>query len=103
MTDDKPIEVPAELSSLDRWILSRLSFMVESVNEALSENLFSKATLAIKQFTYYEFCDYFIVSITEVIKPHFSYVKMIEFNIYICILMICRKERNQDLGLNELN
>jgi len=49
------------LSSLDRWILSRLSRMVEHVNDAFAERNFHKAVAAIRQFIYYEFCDLYVV------------------------------------------
>jgi len=49
------------LSSLDKWILSRLSRMVEHVNGALAEKNFHKAVAAIRQFIYYEFCDLYVV------------------------------------------
>lgn len=60
MTNEDFIPTPTELSTLDRWILSRLAHMVKSVNDALSEKSLNKATSAIKQFLYYEFCDYYI-------------------------------------------
>lgn len=49
------------LSNLDRWILSRLSWMVETVNSAFAERNFHKAIAAIRQFLHYEFCDLYVV------------------------------------------
>ncbi|XP_033210927.1 valine--tRNA ligase-like isoform X2 [Belonocnema kinseyi] len=92
MTNDDPIEIPKELSSLDRWILSRLSFMVDSVNEALTQKLFNKATSAIKQFIHYEFCDYFLEGTkvgfqserSDLILAHrFALVKSLEVSLKI--------------------
>lgn len=48
------------LNDLDRWILSRLSWMVEIVNNAFVERNFHKAITAIRQFLYYEFCDFYV-------------------------------------------
>ncbi|XP_029679139.1 valine--tRNA ligase, mitochondrial-like isoform X1 [Formica exsecta] len=48
------------LSSLDQWILSRLSWMVETVNSAFAERNFHKAIAAIRQFLHYEFCDLYM-------------------------------------------
>lgn len=48
------------LCTLDRWILSRLSWMVETVNDALAERNFHKAVAAIRQFLHYEFCDLYV-------------------------------------------
>lgn len=61
MTNDDYIPIPTELSTLDCWILSRLAHMVKIVNDSLSEKSLHKASSAIKQFLYYEFCDYYIV------------------------------------------
>ncbi|XP_014482255.1 PREDICTED: valine--tRNA ligase, mitochondrial-like isoform X2 [Dinoponera quadriceps] len=48
------------LSNLDRWILSRLSQTVETVNTAFAERDFYKAAFAIRQFLHYEFCDFYL-------------------------------------------
>lgn len=48
-------------SSLDQWILSRLSWMVETVNSAFAERNFHKAVAAVRQFLHYEFCDLYVV------------------------------------------
>ncbi|KAL7298208.1 hypothetical protein TKK_0009203 [Trichogramma kaykai] len=60
MTDDSPIVVPEKFTVIDEWILSRLAWMVETVNDAFDHRDFHKAMDAIKQFLYYEYCDYFI-------------------------------------------
>lgn len=49
------------LNSLDQWILSRLSLMVDRVNNAFAERNFHKAIAAIRQFLHYEFCDLYVV------------------------------------------
>ncbi|XP_029166045.1 valine--tRNA ligase, mitochondrial-like isoform X2 [Nylanderia fulva] len=48
------------LSNLDQWILSRLLWMVETVNSAFAERNFHKAIAAIRQFLHYEFCDLYV-------------------------------------------
>ncbi|KAL6268868.1 hypothetical protein P5V15_001988 [Pogonomyrmex californicus] len=48
------------LNDLDRWILSRLSWMVKTVNDAFAERNFHKAIAAIRQFMYNEFCDFYV-------------------------------------------
>ena len=65
MTDDNPIKMPETLTIVDKWILSRLSWMVESVNDAFEKKEFNRAIRAIKQFVYFEFCDYFVVRIIK--------------------------------------
>lgn len=47
---------------MDKWILSRLNFMLAEVNEALSGDNFHIATAALKNFLYYEFCDVYLVT-----------------------------------------
>lgn len=53
------------LSNLDRWILSRLSRTVETVNTAFTERNFYKAVFAMRQFLHYEFCDFYLVNIKK--------------------------------------
>lgn len=48
------------LNTLDQWILSRLSWMVDRVNSAFAERNFHKAIAAIRQFLHYEFCDFYV-------------------------------------------
>jgi len=59
---------PVELSELrleDRWILSRLATTVRTVNAELSDYHFDAATRALRDFTWNEFCDWYV----EMIKP----------------------------------
>ncbi len=55
----------SELMLEDRWILSRLSRVVEDVNTYLGRYQFDAATRAIREFTWNEFCDWYL----EMIKP----------------------------------
>jgi valyl-tRNA synthetase len=54
-----------ELSLADRWILSRLNSVVETVIQALDEYRFNEGAGALYQFVWHEFCDWYL----ELIKP----------------------------------
>jgi len=49
----------------DRWILSRLSTVVQQMNEHLGRYQFDAATRAIRDFTWNAFCDWYL----EMLKP----------------------------------
>ncbi|XP_012268548.2 valine--tRNA ligase-like isoform X2 [Athalia rosae] len=50
---------------IDKWILSRLAWMVATANEAFSERNIHVVTRVLKQFVYHEFCDWYL----EATKP----------------------------------
>ncbi|QDT31528.1 valine--tRNA ligase [Thalassoglobus polymorphus] len=54
-----------QLQLEDRWILSRLSTVANQIDEFLSRYQFDAATRAIRDFTWNEFCDWYL----EMIKP----------------------------------
>jgi valyl-tRNA synthetase len=54
-----------ELSVADRWIRSRFGCMVATVEKSLAEYRFDHAAAALYQFTWYEFCDWYL----ELTKP----------------------------------
>jgi valyl-tRNA synthetase len=56
---------PAELSVADRWIVSRFAAMLAQVDGALREYRFDFAATALYEFTWYEFCDWYL----ELTKP----------------------------------
>lgn len=60
--DNKDLQVLEPKCSLDRWILSRLAFMIQTTNDAFESREFARAVRAIKEFFYYEFCDFYLVS-----------------------------------------
>jgi valyl-tRNA synthetase len=61
-----PAPVAADQLALeDRWILSRLSSVARQVEEHLSRYQFDSATRALRDFTWNEFCDWYL----EMIKP----------------------------------
>jgi valyl-tRNA synthetase len=55
----------AELSIADRWIVSRLSATLAQVDSALTGYRFDFAATALYEFTWYEFCDWYL----ELTKP----------------------------------
>jgi valyl-tRNA synthetase len=54
-----------ELSVADRWIRSRFGRMVKAVETAFAEYRFDYAATALYEFTWYEFCDWYL----ELTKP----------------------------------
>ena len=61
-----PGEVTADQLALeDSWILSRLSTVAQQVDEYLARYQFDAATRALREFTWNEFCDWYL----EMIKP----------------------------------
>jgi len=54
-----------ELSVADRWIRSRFGSMVATVEKSLAEYRFDYAAAALYEFTWYEFCDWYL----ELTKP----------------------------------
>ncbi|XP_026753649.2 valine--tRNA ligase-like [Galleria mellonella] len=57
-----------DLTHFDKWILSRLSNMVEIVNRSMDAYDFHLATKALRTFIYNEFCDIYL----EATKPGFD-------------------------------
>lgn len=49
----------------DRWILSRLATTAKTITNLLGEYLFDAATRALRDFTWNEFCDWYV----EMLKP----------------------------------
>ncbi|HEV2443688.1 MAG TPA: valine--tRNA ligase [Steroidobacteraceae bacterium] len=54
-----------ELSVADRWIRSRFGRTIETVEKSLAEYRFDYAAAALYEFTWYEFCDWYL----ELTKP----------------------------------
>jgi valyl-tRNA synthetase len=55
----------AALSVADRWIISRLAATLAQVDASLREYRFDFAATALYEFTWYEFCDWYL----ELTKP----------------------------------
>jgi len=55
----------SDLRLEDKWILSRLATTARSINKDLGEYLFDSATRALRDFTWNEFCDWYV----EMLKP----------------------------------
>ena len=64
-TDRSAKEPVGELSVADRWIRSRFGAMVATVEASLRDYRFDYAATALYEFTWYEFCDWYI----ELSKP----------------------------------
>lgn len=77
------------LNTLDQWILSRLSWMVDRVNSAFAERNFHKAIAAIRQFLHYEFCDFYVVQYNTIFYKIYKNVKNIDHynSDNVCILI----------------
>ena len=58
-------ESSTELSVADRWIRSRFGRMVNTVETAFADYRFDYAATALYEFTWYEFCDWYL----ELTKP----------------------------------
>lgn len=54
-----------DLEIAERWILSRLTSVIKQVNQFLEEYRFNDAASALYQFTWHEFCDWYL----EMVKP----------------------------------
>jgi valyl-tRNA synthetase len=67
MTTDKPVAPAGTLSAsvIDRWILSRLHGAISATDAAFADYRFDMAATALYEFTWYEFCDWYL----ELAKP----------------------------------
>jgi len=68
LSDFEPDKSPKDaryLTLADRWILSRLNSLVETVTTDLDEYKFNDAAKALYHFVWHEFCDWYL----EIIKP----------------------------------
>jgi valyl-tRNA synthetase len=63
-----PVEVWANLELEDRWILIRLNDLVKAATGALERFQFNEAAREIYEFTWNDFCDWYL----EIIKPRLT-------------------------------
>ncbi|RWS12232.1 valine--tRNA ligase-like protein [Dinothrombium tinctorium] len=79
----------AKLSTMDTWIISRLSFFLESCHKNLEENNFEAIHAAINSFWIKDFCDYYL----ESVKPTFYAQQKDDESISRClnVLAMCLK------------
>ena len=59
-TPDNTDQAALPLQEADEWILHRLNQTVRETNQALSEYRFNEAAMALYQFTWSEFCDWYL-------------------------------------------
>ncbi len=61
MSTDAPLAGgPEEFSAYDRWIRSRLHGTIAAVREGFAQYRFDLAAQAVYEFTWYEFCDWYL-------------------------------------------
>lgn len=81
------------LGKLDEWIMSRLSYLVLTVNESLASDSFHIAADALKKFIRDEFCSIYLEATKPVVKAHnLSSVKTVEtlmFCMHHSLLTLC--------------
>jgi len=69
VTDGASLDGPIELSRYDRWIRSRLQSTIERVREGFADYRFDLASQAVYEFTWYEFCDWYLELSKTVLQP----------------------------------
>ena len=80
MTGEQVYQKPTNMTIIDQWILSRLSLMINEVNDSFSQRDFHQVVASMKQFLHYEFCDYYLVrsrllNLSLLKKYNFNYFK----------------------------
>ncbi len=61
MSTESPLaDGPVEYSAYDRWIRSRLHATIAAVREGFAQYRFDLAAQAVYEFTWYEFCDWYL-------------------------------------------
>ena len=60
---------PEELSVYDRWIRSRLQLTISSIVDSVNAYRFDLASQAAYEFTWYEFCDWYLELSKTVLQP----------------------------------
>lgn len=66
-------------TTLDKWILSRLSYCVQQCEEGIASYTFPQSTTAIFNFWLYEFCDVYLEGVKPVLysgKDHALFLGM---------------------------
>ncbi|HEV2269801.1 MAG TPA: valine--tRNA ligase [Steroidobacteraceae bacterium] len=61
-----------ELSVADRWIRSRFGRTIETVEKSLADYRFDYAAAALYQFTWYEFCDWYLELTKSILQSDVS-------------------------------
>ncbi len=82
-------EKPKKLSQASVWIKSRLAKTIRKVEDALNQYKFNEAASAIYQFTWHEFCDYYIEMSKVHMDDEFSYsIKYTLLEVFEAILRL---------------
>lgn len=58
--ENQDIDFEAHLSLPDKWIMSRLHMLSKNVSDSLDKYLFNESATSCYQFTWHEFCDWYI-------------------------------------------
>jgi valyl-tRNA synthetase len=69
VTEGASLDGHAKLSRFDRWIQSRLQATTEKVRDAFAAYRFDLASQAAYEFTWYEFCDWYLELSKTVLQP----------------------------------
>lgn len=70
------------LNLIDKWILSKLDFAIETTNYAMIDYQLQKATTAIYNFWLYDLCDVYIETIKSKIKTCYETKKVLLYCVY---------------------
>ena len=82
-------EKPKRLSQASLWIKSRLAKTIKKIESSLEQYKFNEAANAIYQFTWHEFCDYYIEMSKVHMDDEFSYsIKYTLLDVFETILRL---------------
>eukprot|EP00359_Climacostomum_virens_P007069 CAMPEP_0204903632 /NCGR_PEP_ID=MMETSP1397-20131031/4383_1 /ASSEMBLY_ACC=CAM_ASM_000891 /TAXON_ID=49980 /ORGANISM="Climacostomum Climacostomum virens, Strain Stock W-24" /LENGTH=965 /DNA_ID=CAMNT_0052072313 /DNA_START=60 /DNA_END=2957 /DNA_ORIENTATION=- len=75
----------AEFSTIDKWILSRLSKTIESTNTNLSDYSFGDAVQTLFSFWLYDVCDVYLEAIKPVMRSEAQAKHFAQNILYLCL------------------
>ncbi|MFQ6676563.1 MAG: class I tRNA ligase family protein, partial [Fidelibacterota bacterium] len=76
----------SRLGLADRWILSRLSRTIDDVNDALGSFRFNDMAWKLYEFTWSDFCDWYVEIIKSILYGHDSGRKQEVFSVAVHVL-----------------
>ena len=62
-------ELPSRRTEVNRWILSRLARAVDGIRKGIEEYRYNDSASAFYQFTWHEFCDWYLEMIKTALSP----------------------------------